>query len=301
MKVDGSERLRYDERMTECTLRRGVCTRVIDGDTMTVRFAGEKRAVPVQLAAVSAPEKGEPYAKEAAAYLSALLGEGELSLHALETDRFGRVVCRLFRGERDINRAMVLAGFARYHHRYGDTADFAAAEAEAIAAKRGMWATLTPKSGAPAAEKTGTCLKVLDGDTIIFREEGAVDSIKIRLRGIDAPESDQEFGPEATRKLARRIEHKQVLLRFHTDAKESAEGRDGYSRDLATIYRKGCNINLEMVQGGFAWHYAYYAADDTELAEAEQAARAAKLGLWAADNPLEPRRFRRAQKLRTNG
>lgn len=284
--------------MTQSILRSGVCTRVIDGDTITVLFAGEKCAVPAQLAAVSAPEKGEPYAKEAAAYLTELLGEGELRLRVQETDRFGRVVCRIFREECDINRAMVHAGLARYHHRYDDTADFAEAEAEAIAAKRGMWATLTPKSGAPAAEKTGTCLKVLDGDTIIFREEGAVDSIKIRLRGIDAPESDQEFGPEATRKLARRIEHKQVLLRFHADAKESAEGRDGYSRDLATIYRKGCNINLEMVQRGFAWHYTYYAADDKELAEAEQAARAAGLGLWATDNPIEPRLFRRAQKFK---
>lgn len=279
------------------SLLTALCERVLDGDTVQLHLPHRKRSLPVQLAAVSAPEKGEPYCAESTAYLATLIEGKELRAAVQETDRFGRVVCRLFCGEQDVNLAMVRSGFARSHARYADER-FAAAEEEAIAAKRGMWATLTPKDGSPAAEKEGTCLKVLDGDTIIFREAGAVDSIKIRLWGIDAPEKDQAFGPEATRKLARLIEHKSVTLRFHKDAVESAKGRDGYSRDLATIYRKGRNINLELVQGGYAWHYAYYAADVTELADAERAARAAGLGLWADANPQEPRQFRREQKRR---
>ena len=223
--------------------------------------------------------------------------EGKLlQAESVAIDRFGREVCLLRCEGTEINRAMVQQGWARFHHRYAAAEDFSAEEAEAITAKRGMWATLTPKSGAPAAEKEGTCLKVLDGDTIIFREAGAVDSIKIRLWGIDAPEKGQAFGAEATRKLARLIEHKSVQLRFHEEARESADGRDGYSRDLATIFRKGRNINLKLVQGGYAWHYAYYAADETELAAAEKQARAARLGLWADDHPQEPRQYRREQK-----
>lgn len=273
-----------------------VCVRVLDGDTIQVRRDGQMKIHTVQLAAVSAPEKGEPYHKEASALLASMIEGNMMEAVTLEIDRFGREVCLLHCGEREVNRAMVQSGFARFHHRYAETADFAAEEAEAIAAKRGMWATLTPKSGAPAAEKKGTCLKVLDGDTIIFREEGAVDSIKIRLWGIDAPEKEQAYGAEATRKLARLIEHKSVLLCFREDAKESADGRDGYSRDLATIFRKGRNINLEMVQGGYAWHYAYYAAEVTELAEAERQARSERLGLWADEHPQEPRQFRRAHR-----
>lgn len=276
-------------------LSKALCERVIDGDTVMLRLSDKKRLLPVQLAAISAPEKGEPYCDEASAYLTSLIEGKELDVCAQETDRFGRVVCRLFCGETDVNLAMVQSGFARSHARYADDT-FTAAEQAAITAKRGMWTTLTPKDGAPAAEKEGTCLKVLDGDTIIFREEGAVDSIKIRLWGIDAPEKDQRFGPEATRKLARLIEHKRVTLRFHEEARESAEGRDGYSRDLATIYRKGRNMNLELVQGGYAWHYAYYAGDVIELAEAQQQARAAHRGLWAEENPTEPRLFRLAQR-----
>lgn len=272
------------------------CVRVHDGDTIQVCAVGDPRPFMVQLAGIRAPEKGEPYAEEAATFLRSLIEGKTLTLRDPKTDRFGREVCRLFCGDTDINHAMVAQGFARYHHRYEDDGHYAAAEAEAIAAKRGMWATLTPKSGEPTAEKEGTCLKVQDGDTIIFREAGAVDSIKIRLWGIDAPEKGQAFGAEATRKLARLIEHKSVLLRFHEEAKESAEGRDGYSRDLATIFRKGRNINLEMVQLGLAWHYSYYAAAETELAEAERAAREARLGLWAEEHPQEPRLFRLAQR-----
>lgn len=274
----------------------GVCTRVSDADTVLIRLAGEAKERTVQLAAVSAPEKGEPYAKEAAQALEHLIGGRELLLESVQTDRFGREVCFLRCGGQDVNRAMVRQGYARFHRRYAHLADYAAEEAEAVAAKRGMWATLTPKGDVPAAEKEGTCLKVLDGDTVIFREAGALDSIKIRLWGIDAPEKGQAFGAEATRKLARLIEHKSVLLRFRTEARESAEGRDGYSRDLATIYRRGRNINLEMVQGGYAWHYAYYAAEETALAEAQENARAARRGLWAEANPQEPRLYRMAQR-----
>lgn len=282
--------------MTLPSLSPATCVRVLDGDTLELRFADTPHPRLVQLAAVSAPEKGEPYWRESAAYLAALAEGREVQVQRLETDRFGREVCRLYCGETELNREMVRQGWARHHHRYTEVADYAAEEAESIAARRGMWATLTPRTGEAAAEKEGTCLKVLDGDTIIFREAGAVDSIKIRLWGIDAPEKGQSFGAEATRKLARLIEHKAVRLRFHEEARESAEGRDGYSRDLATIFRRGRNINLELEQGGYAWHYAYYAPDAAELAEAHRAAREARLGLWAEEAPMEPRLFRLAQR-----
>lgn len=273
-----------------------VCVRVVDGDTLHLRFDGEAKERMVQLAAVTAPEKGESYAAEAAAFLRGMVAGKAVQVLRVTTDRFGREVCLLRCEKQDVNRAMVRSGWARFHPRYAETADFAAEEAEAVTEKRGMWATLTPKSGTPAGEQEGTCLKVLDGDTIIFREAGATESLKIRLWGIDAPEKGQAFGAEATRKLARLIEHKRVLLRFHADAKESDEGLDCYRRALATIYRKGRNINLELVQGGYARHYAYYAAAETALAEAERHARAARLGLWAEAQTQEPKHYRREQK-----
>lgn len=279
--------------MTPPSLRCGVCARVIDADTVHICFSSAPESpCAVQLAAVSAPEKGEPYYRESADFLAKLIEGREVQAAIRERDRFGRYVCRLMLGATDVNRAIIRQGYARYHHRYPDLDGYADAEAAAIAERCGMWATLTPKNGDTAAEKEGTCLKVLDGDTIIFREAGAVDSIKIRLWGIDAPEKGQPFGAEATQKLARLIEHKAVQLRFHEEARESAEGRDGYRRNLATVFRKGRNINLELVQGGYAWHYAYYAPEAAALAEAQKTARAAGVGLWADSAAEEPRLFR---------
>ena len=46
---------------------------------------------------------------------------------------------------------------------------------------------------------------------------------------------------------------------------------------------------------GNAWHYSHF--DKTEAyAEAEESARAARLGLWAAESPVNPYEFRRSQR-----
>ena len=50
-----------------------------------------------------------------------------------------------------------------------------------------------------------------------------------------------------------------------------------------------------MVATGNAWHYAYF--DNTpEYAEAEKCARAARIGLWADESPINPYDFRQARK-----
>ena len=50
-----------------------------------------------------------------------------------------------------------------------------------------------------------------------------------------------------------------------------------------------------MVATGNAWHYAHF--DQTpEYAEAEKSARAARIGLWADESPINPYDFRQARK-----
>ena len=51
----------------------------------------------------------------------------------------------------------------------------------------------------------------------------------------------------------------------------------------------------DVVKGGHAWHYSHY--DKTpEYTAAEIAVRAAKLGLWSGENPINPYRWRKGER-----
>ena len=134
----------------------------------------------------------------------------------------------------------------------------------------------------------GEVTRVADGDTIWVRgigEQGK--GVKVRLDRIDAPESKQDYGFEAKEYLNGRIGGKTVKVEW--------EKKDQFGRIMGIVYIDGTDINLEMVATGNAWHYAHF--DQTpEYAEAEKSARAARLGLWADESPINPYDFRQARK-----
>lgn len=137
----------------------------------------------------------------------------------------------------------------------------------------------------PAVELTGKVVHVTDGDTvgILVGKE----TIKIRLEGIDAPESKQAFGTKSKEALTKLVAGKNALVK--------KTGEDRYKRTLGTIFVGDSNINAKMVEDGWAWHYKQYSKDE-ELAKLEAKAREAKLGLWADPKPLPPWEFRQRQK-----
>ena len=125
--------------------------------------------------------------------------------------------------------------------------------------------------------------RVVDGDTVDVR---AVDGAETRLRlyGIDAPESSQEFGPDARRYVSSRILKRQVRV----------QGRynDKYGRLVATIYVNGEDFSLELLRNGIVWHYVQY-CDDPAYASAQRRARSSGVGLWGGSSPQAPWEFRR--------
>ena len=130
----------------------------------------------------------------------------------------------------------------------------------------------------------GKVTRVADGDTI--RVTDGERRYQVRLERIDAPESRQDYGYEATVYLDKRIGGKTVKVEW--------QKKDPYGRILGIVYLDGVDINLEMVATGNAWHYAHF--DQTpEYAEAEKSARAARLGLWADESPINPYDFRRGR------
>ncbi|MEK6842779.1 MAG: thermonuclease family protein, partial [Nanoarchaeota archaeon] len=85
--------------------------------------------------------------------------------------------------------------------------------------------------------------RIIDGDTIIGNNES------IRLLGINTPERGEKYYSEAKEFLESLILNKTVQLKFGKDKK------DRYNRTLAYIFLGNKNINLEIVENGFANYY----------------------------------------------
>lgn len=116
---------------------------------------------------------------------------------------------------------------------------------------------------------------------------------RIRLAGIDAPESHQAFGEQSRQSLSGMIFGKDVSVNYHKI--------DQYGRLVAKIWLNGKDINLEQVKAGMAWHYKFYQGEQTpedrELySKVEDEARAARRGLWRDPNPVEPSVFRKEER-----
>lgn len=134
---------------------------------------------------------------------------------------------------------------------------------------------------------TGLVVGVTDGDTVRLLDASKKQH-RIRLNGIDAPESHQAFGQRSRQLLSDLVFQKNIRVEY----KET----DMYGRILGTIFLGEDNINLKMVQSGMAWHYVYYAKNDKALADAQAAAKQKKIGLWTDPNPIPPWNFRRQKK-----
>ena len=138
----------------------------------------------------------------------------------------------------------------------------------------------------PAKTLTGKVVKIADGDTLTMLVGKT--QIKVRLEGIDTPERAQPFGRKAGQALAKKVFGKVIQV--------DDLGKDRYGRTLGIVRLGKRNINLELVQEGWAWWYRKYAPKNKELAKAEAAARKAKRGLWADPNPIPPWDWRQKQR-----
>lgn len=134
-----------------------------------------------------------------------------------------------------------------------------------------------------ASAIVGQVVGVTDGDTVTVLDANN-EQHKIRIEGIDAPESRQAYGTRAKQALSDKVFGK----RIHVVWKE----RDRYKRILGWVYVGDRLINKELLQEGWAWHYKQY-SKDPDLANAEETARNSGKGLWADPHPIAPWEFRR--------
>ena len=116
---------------------------VHDGDTLRA-IDPQKIEHKVRLSGIDAPELGQAFGRVARDRLRELALRQQLVVHVHDRDRYGRDLATLEAGGRDLNRQLVAEGLAWHFTRYSDDAGLAAAEAEARAAGRGLWADPDP-------------------------------------------------------------------------------------------------------------------------------------------------------------
>lgn len=132
---------------------------------------------------------------------------------------------------------------------------------------------------------TGQVVAIADGDTLTVLADRT--QYKIRLAEIDAPERRQAFGERSRQSLA--------ALCFQAEAVVAVTTRDRYGRSIARVACNGTDASLHQVRAGMAWAYTQYLTDPA-IAQAEQAAREARAGLWADADPVPPWLFRKGAR-----
>jgi endonuclease YncB( thermonuclease family) len=131
----------------------------------------------------------------------------------------------------------------------------------------------------------GLVTRVVDGDTLWFQpDEPGEPLVAVRLRGIDAPETCQAWGRQATAALREQVQGRPVTLRTH--------GQDDYRRTLGTLSVAGVDLNATLVAQGHAWAWRDAHGRSSYL-EQESAARAAGRGAHAAPGAEPPWDFRK--------
>jgi micrococcal nuclease len=151
------------------------------------------------------------------------------------------------------------------------------------------------------SEWLGTVTRVSDGDTLWVRPETkGARPVKIRLTGIDAPESCQTFGTQSRESLQRRIDEQPLgASGKKREVRVERLRSDDYGRALSRVYvRDSANgaLNTDVaamqVRSGMAWSYSFR-RDPGPYIEQEREARAKRRGLFSDPAALNPREFRK--------
>ena len=134
----------------------------------------------------------------------------------------------------------------------------------------------------------GQVVRIVDGDTILLATDGA--RHRVRLAGIDAPERNQPWGDASTRELRRQIAGQEVVVEWSK--------KDRWKRLIGVIRLDGEDMNLHLVERGFAWHYKRYQdeqdpKDRQAYSAAEKAAQGARRGLWFDPESVPPWEWRK--------
>ena len=108
--------------------------------------------------------------------------------------------------------------------------------------------------------------RVIDGDTFVIKT-----GERVRLIGLDAPETGMCGSEEATKQLSDSVLNKIIKIDRGT--------RDSWGRRLGVVYAGEINVNLELVKSGWVRYDNFSDEKSAEMAAAWQLAEEQKLGI----------------------
>lgn len=134
----------------------------------------------------------------------------------------------------------------------------------------------------------GKVVGVSDGDTITVLHDGKGE--KIRLYGVDCPESHQDFGSKAKQFTSDMV--------FGKVAEVKPMDTDRYGRTVGLVSVDGKLLNEELINAGMAWVYTQYCKEPfcSSWTSHQEKARSTKIGLWSIPTPTPPWEFRHPTK-----
>lgn len=97
------------------------------------------------------PERGQPYGKKARQALADKVFRKQVAVETNKTDRYGRIIGRVYLGDRDINAEMVADGMAWVYRKYSRDTRLLELERQAREQGRGLW-SLQPDQRIPPWE-----------------------------------------------------------------------------------------------------------------------------------------------------
>lgn len=93
---------------------------------------------------------------------------------------------------------------------------------------------------------SGKVVRAIDGDTIEVLDVQLV-THRVRLAGIDAAESGQDYGTKAKQRLLKLVGRRDVQV--------LSTKRDKYGRIVGKVIADDQDVNLAMIRTGAAWWY----------------------------------------------
>jgi endonuclease YncB( thermonuclease family) len=160
----------------------------------------------------------------------------------------------------------------------------------------GLWLA---SQGATAETLSGRVVGISDGDTLTVLVEKR--HVKVRIKGIDAPEKGQPFAERSKQNLAR--------MAFQKDARLECHKKDQYGREVCKVWvqpsdcptcGKTLDVGHAQVIAGMAWWFRKYIREQTledggRYESSEEEARLRRLGLWNDPQPIPPWEWRRQE------